>query len=44
MRKHLNAEESAAAQLLDAVRLGFDIPQADIDRALWILGDLVGAV
>lgn len=43
MRDHMNPEERAAAQLLDAVRLGFEVPQADIDRALWILGDLVGA-
>ena len=43
MRSHYNAEELAAAHLLDYVRMGGDVPADDINRALWILGDGVGA-
>lgn len=45
MRDHFTEEEMAAALLLDAVKFGlFDIPEADILRALWVLGDAVGVV
>ena len=43
MRENYNAEELAAAAVLDFVRAGGDVPQAVINRALLVLGDLVGA-
>lgn len=43
MRDHCNFEELSAHALLDMVALGFEeVPEADILRALWILGDAVG--
>ena len=43
MRSHYNAEELAAALILDYARAGGDVPESAINRALWVLGDLVGA-
>lgn len=42
MRDHYNCEELEAAKLLDLVRLGIDVHQDQITRALWVLGDGVG--
>lgn len=42
MRNHYNDEEREAARVLDLVRIGGDVPEAAINRALWVLGDLVG--
>ena len=44
MRNHYNAEELAAALILDYARAGGDVPAAAITRALFVLGDLVGCV
>lgn len=43
MRDGYNAEELAAAAVLDYVRAGGDVPVAAINRALWVLGDLVAS-
>lgn len=43
MRAGYNAEELAAALILDFARAGGDVPLSAINRALWVLGDLVGA-
>ena len=42
MRDHYNAEELAAALVLDDARAGGDVPESAVMRALWVLGDLVG--
>lgn len=44
MRNHYNDEELAAALILDYARAGGDVPESAINRALWVLGDLVGAI
>lgn len=41
-RDHMNAEERAAMEILDAVRAGLYVTDAEIARALWVTGDLVG--
>lgn len=43
MRDHCNAEELWAHSVLDAVRAGLPMPAYEIKRALWILGDAIGA-
>jgi len=43
MRDKYNVEELAAAAVLDYVKAGGDVPESAINRALWVLGDLVGA-
>jgi len=43
VRDRYNAEELAAALVLDYAKAGGDVPQSAITRALWVLGDLVGA-
>lgn len=42
LREKYNDEELAAALILDFARAGGDVPVSAINRALWILGDLVG--
>lgn len=42
-RDHQPADKSAAHALLDAARDGADIPQADIEAALVLTGDLDNA-
>jgi hypothetical protein len=42
MRDHMNYEELEAMRILDAARLGMNVPQSTITWALWITGDLVG--
>jgi len=42
MRSQYNAEELEAAKTLDLVRMGASVPEAAINRALFVLGDLVG--
>ena len=43
MRNNYDHEEIEAARVLDLVRLGVDVPVDQIMRALWVLGDGVGA-
>lgn len=43
MRDHCNSEELWAHKVLDAVRLGLDVPKHEVTRALWVLGDGVCA-
>ena len=42
LRDNCNQEELEAHRILDAVRLGIDVPSETITRALWITGDAVG--
>jgi len=42
MRDHYTHEEREAAHTLDLVRAGVNVPQHQIMRALWVLGDGVG--
>lgn len=42
MRQHCNQEELEAHRILDASRIGMDIPSTTIWWALWITGDAVG--
>lgn len=42
MRNKYNTEELEAALVLDYAKAGGDVPEAVINRALWVLGDLVG--
>ena len=42
MRSNYNTEELEAAKTLDMVRMGISVPEAAINRALFVLGDLVG--
>ena len=42
MRDHMNHEELEAMRILDAARLGMNVPHSAILWALWVTGDLVG--
>lgn len=42
MRSTYNAEELEAAKTLDMVRMGMAVPEHQINRALFVLGDLIG--
>ena len=42
MRSAYNPEELEAAKTLDMVRMGISVPDVVINRALFILGDLIG--
>lgn len=42
MRDHLNHEELEAMRILDAVKVGLDVPETAITWALWVTGDSVG--
>lgn len=39
MREHYNDEELEAARILDAVKLGIEVPESAIKWSLWVLGD-----
>lgn len=42
MRENYNDEEKEAARILDAVKVGIDVPDSVVTWALWVCGDLVG--
>lgn len=42
LRSHCNTEELEAHRTLDLVKYGFDAPQDQVKRALFVLGDGVG--
>lgn len=42
MRDNLNHEELEAMRILDAARVGIDVPESAVTWALWVTGDLVG--
>ena len=44
MRNNYNSEELEASRILDYVRAGGVVPDTSITWALWVLGDLVGAL
>lgn len=44
LRDHCNPEELEAHRILDLVKAGFNVPQLQIKRALFVLGDGVGLV
>jgi hypothetical protein len=44
LRNRCNEEELEAHRILDLVKAGFHVPQYQIKRALYVLGDGVGIV
>lgn len=44
LRDHCNEEELEAHRILDLVKAGFEVPNYQIVRALFVLGDGVGLV